>query len=110
MATVVRVKDGPLAGALLTVTPALLDALRISAWEEKRAEGLLQETLRRVARAYRTEWAARYHRDSPDWFEAEARIEAAALRRDTVAFVRALADYEQLARERFAQWTNETAR
>lgn len=110
MARLVRVKEGPLAGAVLTVTPALLDALRTPNWDDVRVERLLAETLRRIAGAYRSEWTACYHRDDPRWFAAEAQIEAAALAQDTVAFVRALADYEQLARERFNEWTNKTAR
>lgn len=104
-----RIVEGPLAGAIVTLTPDLIAACNDRQWDSARAERLLRETLARVGAACRPEWRARYHAEYSGWLVPEARIEAAALVRDMLEFVRALVAYEHHAQQRFEAWAEEGA-
>lgn len=101
----VRVKEGPLEGVIVTVTPAFLEACRNPTWDSGRADRLLSETLAQVAAAYQPEWRDRYHAENPRWLEVEAAVEGAYLLRDMRALVRAVAVWADFARRRFEVWS-----
>lgn len=95
---------------VLLLMADLIAACQDRRWDKARAARLLRETLARVAAAYRPVWQGRYCVEYHQWLVPEARIEAAALVRDMLEFVRALVAYEHFALQRFAVWAREEAR
>lgn len=90
----------PLVHMILEHKAEVLPFLR---WDQGLADRLLRETLRRVAALFNPAWGARYRADRR-WLEPIARFEAARLTRDMAAFVLALADFEEFALARFAEY------
>jgi hypothetical protein len=56
--------------------------------------------------AHCPEWRDKYLAERDRWFEVEARVEAAALTRDMLAYLRALVAYETVSRT-LAGWAEE---